>query len=63
MEILSALLGVIVVLLVIYNFRTIKKLKESKIKYEENDKLLTKYVSDNLDMEKELNNVKSSYEK
>ena len=37
MEILLALLGVIVVLLVIYNFRTIKKLKESKIKYEENE--------------------------
>ena len=63
MEILIVVLSVMVVLLAINNIRTIKKLKESKIKYEENDKLLTKYVSDNLDMEKELNNVKSSYEK
>ena len=63
MEILIVVLSVMVVLLAINNFRAIKELKESKIKYEENDKLLTKYVSDNLDMEKELNNVKSSYEK
>ena len=63
MEILVAVLGVIVVLLIINNIRIAKRLKESKTKYEENDKLLTKYVSDNLDMEKELKRVKSDYEK
>ena len=63
MEILLAVLGVIVVLLVINNIRTMKTLKECKIKYEENDKLLTQYVSDNLDMENELKTVKSNYEK
>ncbi len=63
MEILVAVLGAIVVLLFINNIRTANKLKESKTKYEENDKLLTKYVSDNLDMEKELKSVKSDYEK
>lgn len=63
MEILVAVLGVSVVLLIINNIRIANKLKESKTKYEENDKLLTKYVSDNLDMEKELKSVKSDYEK
>ena len=61
MEILVVVLGVIVVLLIINNIRMANKLKESKTKYEENDKLLTKYVSDNLDMEKELKSVKSDY--
>ena len=44
MEILVAVLGVSVVLLIINNIRIANKLKESKTKYEENDKLLTKYV-------------------
>ena len=63
MEILSAVLGVLVVLFAINNIRMTKTLRECKTKYEENDKLLTKYVSDNLDMEKELKTVKSNYEK
>ena len=63
MEILAAVLGAVVLLLIINNIRIAKLLKESKTKYEENDKLLTKYVSDNLDMEKELKSVKSDFEK
>ena len=63
MEISLAILGVLVVLFAVCNIRTMKALKECKTKYEENDKLLTRYVSDNLDMENELKTVKSNYEK
>ncbi|MDE7436834.1 MAG: ATP-binding protein [Lachnospiraceae bacterium] len=43
--------------------REINKRKADKAKYEEQDKLLTRYLADNLDMEKRLSDIRDDYDK
>lgn len=57
------ILAVIIIILVILLIREINKRKDVKAKYEEQDKLLTRYLADNLDMEKTLSDIRDDYDK
>lgn len=63
MEIAVFILAALVLILCGLLMRETKLRKLEKSKYEENDKMLTKYVADNLDMEKKLAEMKHDYEK
>ncbi len=57
------ILAVIIIILGIFLIREINKRKADQAKYEEQDKLLTRYLADNLDMEKRLSDISDDYDK
>lgn len=60
------LAGVLAAIVVIQSILLVKAASQRKIdrkKYENQDRMLTQYVSDNLDMEKKLSDMKHDYEK
>lgn len=57
------ILAVIVIVQGILLMKGAKKRKADKIKYEELDKELTRYVADNLDLEKSLSDIKYDYDR
>ena len=57
------ILVVIIIILGILLIGQINKRKADKAKYEEQDKLLTRYLADNLDMEKRLSDIRDDYDK
>lgn len=57
------ILAVIIIILGILLIREINKRKADQAKYEEQDKLLTRYLADNLDMEKRLSDISDDYDK
>ncbi len=57
------ILAVIIIILAMLLIREINKRKADKAKYEEQDKLLTRYLADNLDMEKRLSDIRDDYDK
>lgn len=57
------ILAVIIIILVILLIRETNKRKADKVKYEEQDKLLTRYLADNLDMEKKLSDIRDDYDR
>lgn len=63
MEIAICILATTVIILSGFLIREAKLRKSDKMQYEENDKLLTQYVADNLDMEKKLAEMQHDYEK
>lgn len=61
---LNIIIGVIaaaIVLLSLLLAKEIRQKKQLRIKYDELDQMLTRYVADNLDMEKQLSDVKNDY--
>ena len=63
MELLFCILAVLALLFLILFVREANQRKQDKKKYEELDQMLTKYVADNLDMEKKLSDMQHDYEK
>lgn len=57
------ILAVIIIILGILLIRESNKRKADQAKYEEQDKLLTRYLADNLDMEKRLSDISDDYDK
>ncbi|MBD5513899.1 MAG: sensor histidine kinase [Lachnospiraceae bacterium] len=57
------ILAVIIIILGILLIGQINKRKADQAKYEEQDKLLTRYLADNLDMEKRLSDIRDDYDK
>ena len=57
------ILVVIIIILGILLIGEINKRKADQAKYEEQDKLLTRYLADNLDMEKRLSDIRDDYDK
>lgn len=57
------ILVVIIIILGILLIGQISKRKADQAKYEEQDKLLTRYLADNLDMEKRLSDIRDDYDK
>ncbi|MBD5526686.1 MAG: sensor histidine kinase [Lachnospiraceae bacterium] len=57
------ILAVIIIILGILLIGEINKRKADQAKYEEQDKLLTRYLADNLDMEKKLSDIRDDYDK
>lgn len=57
------ILAVIIIILGILLIGEINKRKADRAKYEEQDKLLTRYLADNLDMEKRLSDIRDDYDK
>ena len=57
------ILAVIIIILGILLIREFNKRKADRAKYEEQDKLLTRYLADNLDMEKRLSDIRDDYDK
>ncbi|MBD5505928.1 MAG: sensor histidine kinase [Lachnospiraceae bacterium] len=57
------ILAVIIIILGILLMGQINKRKADQAKYEEQDKLLTRYLADNLDMEKRLSDIRDDYDK
>lgn len=57
------ILAVIIIILGILLIGEINKRKADRAKYEEQDKLLTRYLADNLDMEKRLADIRDDYDK
>ncbi|MDE6739106.1 MAG: ATP-binding protein [Lachnospiraceae bacterium] len=57
------ILAVIIIILGILLIGQINKRKAEQAKYEEQDKLLTRYLADNLDMEKRLSDIRDDYDK
>ena len=57
------ILVVIIIILGILLIGQINKRKADQAKYEEQDKLLTRYLADNLDMEKRLSDIRDDYDK
>lgn len=57
------ILAVIIIILGILLIGEINKRKAVQAKYEEQDKLLTRYLADNLDMEKRLSDIRDDYDK
>lgn len=55
--------AVIIIILGILLIGEINKRKADQAKYEEQDKLLTRYLADNLDMEKRLSDIGGDYDK
>ena len=55
--------AVIIIILGILLIGQINKRKADQAKYEEQDKLLTRYLADNLDMEKRLSDIRDDYDK
>ena len=55
--------AVIIIILGILLIGQINKRKADQAKYEEQDKLLTRYLADNLDMEKRLSDIGGDYDK
>ena len=55
--------AVIIIILGILLIGEINKRKADQAKYEEQDKLLTRYLADNLDMEKRLSDIGDDYDK
>ena len=63
MYIILAIIITILGIMLIIPIREINKRKANQAKYEEQDRLLTKYLADNLDMEKRLSDIRHDYEK
>lgn len=63
MEILICILGLLASLFFSLFMKEANQRKQDKKKYEEQDKMLTKYIADNLDMEKKLSDMQYDYEK
>lgn len=57
------ILAVIIIILGILLIRENNKRKANQAKYEEQDKLLTRYLADNLDMEKRLSDIRDDYDR
>jgi len=57
------ILAIIIIILGIMLIREINKRKTNQAKYEAQDRLLTKYLADNLDMEKKLSDIRHDYDK
>lgn len=57
------ILGITLMLTLIILIREIYTRKIDRAKYEEQDKLLTRYMADSLDMEKRLSDIRHDYEK
>ena len=57
------ILAVIIIILGILLIGERNKRKADKAKYEEQDKLLTRYLADNLDMKKRLSDIRDDYDK
>lgn len=60
---MGIILAVIIIILVIFLIKEIDKRKAVQTKYEEQDRLLTRYLADNLDMEKRLSDIRHDYDK
>ncbi len=63
MELLLCIPAVLALLFLILFVREANQRKQDKKKYEELDQMLTRYVADNLDMEKKLSDMQHDYEK
>lgn len=61
MPIVIAALFIVSVILLILLIRENRRRKQLQIKYDEQDEMLTRYVADNLDMEKLLSDVQNDY--
>lgn len=63
MEIVIGILVMAVVLLFVLLMKEMGQRKQTQMKYEKLDKMLTRYVADNLDLEKKLADMQQDYEK
>ena len=63
MEVFSGILIFLVILFLSLFLREVRQSRQRKKKQEELDKMLTKYIADNLDMEKKLSEMQYNYEK
>lgn len=63
LAIIIIILGIILILTLTMLIRETHKRKTDQAKYEEQDRMLTKYLADNLDMEKKLSDIRHDYEK
>ncbi len=54
---MSIILAVIIIIQAILLIKEIHNRKKDKVKYEEQDSLLARYVADNLDMKKRLSDI------
>ena len=63
MKIAVCILAVAVIILYVLLIRERKLRKQEKLQYAQNDKMLTKYIADNLDMEKKLSEMHHDYQK
>ena len=61
MEIVMGILVIVVAILTILLLGMKNKYRELQSKYQKDDKMLTKYVADNLDMEKKLSDMEEDY--
>lgn len=63
MEILIGILGALLLLFLYLYMKERRQKKELEEKYKEQDVILTRYIAENLDMEKALSNMQYEYEK
>jgi len=61
MHILTGVMSVIAVILFLLLAKEIQKKKQLQVKYENIDQMLTRYVADHLDMEKQLADMENDY--
>lgn len=62
MQILAGILGCMAVILMGLLLREVRKRKQAERRYDEQDRILTGYVAEHLDMEKTLSEMKYDYE-
>lgn len=60
---MEIILVVIIIIQAVLLMKEVKRNRKDKAKYEEQDGLLTRYVADNLDMEKRLSDMEHDYDK
>ena len=63
MKHMEIILAAIIIILAVLLMKEAKSRRKDKAKQEEQDKLLTRYVADNLDMEKRLSDMEHAYDK
>ncbi len=60
---MEIILVAIIIMLAVLLMKEVKRERKDKAKQEEQDRLLTRYVADNLDMEKRLSDMEHAYDK
>lgn len=60
---MEIILVAIIIVLAVLLMKEVKRKRKDKAKQEEQDRLLTRYVADNLDMEKRLSDMEHAYDK
>lgn len=63
MKHMEIILVAIIIVLAVLLMKEVKRKRKDKAKQEEQDRLLTRYVADNLDMEKRLSDMEHAYDK